>query len=669
MKEERLHEFTNLIDLGGGWAARALFDDAVSRKIDGLPQDKTLANMVAAKASGRAAGRYLNKYQRLTGIRIHRTPPSEYSSMQSILNLDEVAARFPVGRLTEFWIECLCEHLVVTRKDMAGSVERVLSADERPKGSPHSMIQKWSWPFIRSVLPFQENKTELECREDNIAQLCWRRWYTCLDGRAILLIGPNADGLGASQWLVWRLLHDATHLLHLASRPTRSLLDPKWLLTMEAAAMAVELAFLEAVAEESEPSPPVGYPYNRHRVKTVILLGLVERSLRLDFDIRVHGDGECVTGWIDSARKQTGLHSNFFDFAEEFHGLPGFCAGYMAGLDAIRAEREKDSVLAGASPLRIPRTAEEDMWSRAPETDVPEQKSKLQIPVHSVGANQATCRFKLKNPFSSTLETVVADAIVSVNLDANRRGIHMSRIQEVLVGLDNDRQWSSLTEVTNYVAKRVKLLQGSQHGYAHMRTQTIAVSKNQISQSVSQKPIVLSASSSIEDNKEENQIGIALKVMTACPCTLAYSQLRAKANLEAHVGPVSLFVLNSMPPTFTHSQSGTLELKVTSIEVPPSADVLYSAILSVAHIVESVLKRPDEHHFIEQVHKTPQFCEDLCRQVAFAVSSSLQENDVVEVFVEMDESIHPHRVFANAKLIARDLWLTFNEKKKNNDEQ
>ena len=40
MKEERLHEFTNLIDLGGGWAARALFDDAVSRKIDGLPQIK-----------------------------------------------------------------------------------------------------------------------------------------------------------------------------------------------------------------------------------------------------------------------------------------------------------------------------------------------------------------------------------------------------------------------------------------------------------------------------------------------------------------------------------------------------------------------------------------------------------------------------------------------------
>jgi GTP cyclohydrolase FolE2 len=150
-----------------------------------------------------------------------------------------------------------------------------------------------------------------------------------------------------------------------------------------------------------------------------------------------------------------------------------------------------------------------------------------------------------------------------------------------------------------------------------------------------------------------------LSIMTACPCTLAFSRLRTLEDLRVRLGPAfDRAAEAAIPPTFTHSQRGLLTVTVVSRD---SSDLelreLYRQISRVTHPVQSVLKRPDEHNLVRKAHLRPQFCEDVCRAVAVSAASILQASDDIEVSVELDESIHPHKAYASLSAKASMLWL------------
>ena len=144
--------------------------------------------------------------------------------------------------------------------------------------------------------------------------------------------------------------------------------------------------------------------------------------------------------------------------------------------------------------------------------------------------------------------------------------------------------------------------------------------------------------------------------MTSCPCTLEYSTLKTKNEILQFITPKQTSLLQRIPPTFTHSQPGKISVSVFSTHNLPTYKKLFHCIESVSHICSSVLKRPDEHFFIEKSHRKPQFCEDLCREIASMIAAELEADDVVEVEALVDESIHPHKVFAHIKTKAENLW-------------
>jgi GTP cyclohydrolase FolE2 len=654
-------EIKSLLEWKGSWAIRALFDDAVIRYLNNQDQDFELAKIVIQNSSGFSAVNYYQKYCQLTGFYPDNIeiPQHINRDTQSIIDLSRLHLHNLSYELrADFWLEKLCIHLDTNRKNLAEKIKTRLANEELASGDVIQLIDNWSFPLIQKIFPFLRQENPIEYVEREIANLCWKRWFLIKNKVSVLLETPTKTNLKSSQWLVWRLLHDATHLLHLQNFPEAGCyLNPNWLATLESVAITTEREFLRLIDDGVEIPKPQNYPFNLFNIKTILLIGLCERALRLEYDLAIHLNEQKIEQWIIETKRKTGLNFNCYNFATEFHGLPGFCATYMLGLKAFECEQDKISILNGTKPLNLFNWENNDQFSLSPLTDIPSKLPQHCLYIQSVGTSESSCFFKLFNPFINQYIDVEAIANVTVSLNYFQRGIHMSRLQQILNNLDQENFWDKLEDVTQFIAKQAKELQNSDRAEVTLIVSSYVETFNQKSQTRSKQPIKIIANTISTNQKTVNTIGLTIKVITACPCTLQYSRLRSEENLKDFLGlDFHKSVINSILPTFTHSQIGTLTVKITSQNKLILITNLYNQINSVAHLVETVLKRPDEHSLVYKSHSKPQFCEDLCREVAVSVASILNADDVIEISSELDESIHPHKAFAKLTTNASDAW-------------
>jgi GTP cyclohydrolase FolE2 len=657
MKESE--EIKKLLEWKGGWAMRSLFDDAVIRYLNNQDYDFELAELVIKNSSGLSAINYFHKYCKLTGWNLSNFKISQNIQLNTKSIIDLSTLHNLSDELTaDFWLEKLCIHLKTNRKNIAETINKTLANEELPCGDVIQLLYNWSFPLIQKLLPFFPNYNHVEYLEKEIAEICWKRWFFKENKISLLLETPSKTNLQSSQWLVWRLLHDATHLLHIQNFPEAGCyLNPTWLATLEAVAITTEREFLRLIDDGIEIPQPENYPFNLFNIKTLLLIGLCERALRLDYDLAVHFNGQTIENWIIETKRKTGLNFNCYNFATEFHGLPGFCATYMLGLKAFEYEQDKISILNGKKTLNLLNLENNDQLSLSPLTDIPANLPQHCLYLQSVGTSESVCFFKLFNPFIKQYINVEANAILTVSLNPFQRGIHMSRLQQILNNLDQEKNWDKLEDVTKFLAENAMELQNSDRAEASLMVNSYVETFNYKSQTRSKQPIKMIANTILANNKIINTIGLTLKVMTACPCTLQYSRLKSEQNLKDFLGlDFSRSVMKSIPPTFTHSQRGTLTVKSSSEKELISITNLYAQVKCVAHLVETVLKRPDEHFLVHRSHSKPQFCEDLCREVAVSVASKLNADDVIEVSAELDESIHPHKAFAKLTIKSSEAW-------------
>lgn len=648
----------NLVSWKGGWAAKSLFDDAVSRFINRKSQNQSLASTVAQNVSGLGAKSILSNYYKFikeTDVAFDVSLKVD-SQTHSILDLSKVATYYPIGSLSNYWLEQLCEHLDTSRKNINEKLNILFESDDFPTHNADKLLTIFSFPIIQKYLNLPQKQIAVEYCESDKASLCWRRWHLKQNSKPVLFETTNKTSLKTCQWFVWRLIHDATHLVHLAHYPQAgNPLNPEWLITMEAVSMFMEKKFLNMLNETFDFPHSDYLNVDLFKVKAVLLLGLVERSLRLDYDLAVHGHGEDIETWIEKTKRKTGIHLNIYNFTQEFHGLPGFSAAYMIGLDSFEATNDKVGVLSGTTPLKFFAHKEIDKLSRSPLTDIPAKKPEHEIYLNQVGTTSAFSRVTIKNPFTNQFEVVNLDINLFVSLNSKQRGIHMSRLQQAAIALQQEK-WDDIPQISSFLTHEAKRLQVSQEAYTTIDTTIVKPTFTPRSQTDSCQPITITSSSNLTPDGEVLSIGIAVKVMTACPCTLAYSRLKTVEGLKPYLDTDMLFVKENLPPTFTHSQPGIVKATVFSRNKPISIQTLYECIKEEAHIIESVLKRPDEHSLVEKVYRKPQFCEDLSRSIATSIASILSSDDLLEVEVELDESIHPHKVLAKIKSEASKLW-------------
>ncbi|MEK0180317.1 MAG: hypothetical protein EAZ98_05110 [Oscillatoriales cyanobacterium] len=68
-----------------------------------------------------------------------------------------------------------------------------------------------------------------------------------------------------------------------------------------------------------------------------LLIGLLEREIRLDLDLKVHLQGQSFTAWLDDISRLTNLSPEYFQgLTAELLGMPGFCAAYTVVTDKFK---------------------------------------------------------------------------------------------------------------------------------------------------------------------------------------------------------------------------------------------------------------------------------------------------------------------------------------------
>ena len=264
--------------------------------------------------------------------------------------------------------------------------------------------------------------------------------------------------------------------------------------------------------------------------------------------------------------------------------------------------------------------------------DIPQQPPAFALPLPEVGICGKTVWVRLPEgliPFTAKLE---------VNLGAEVRGIHMSRMEEVIAGLYG-KEFADLREYGLQLGKEMMARQGASCGRVRLTGQLPLIRTARVSGRQSVDSIVVSLDLKLAGQGEELEsaalLGVGVAHITACPCTQAYNQTLFRKEDEDC-------------PLPTHSQRSQTTLALQSAGLSPSIGELLACLEEALHVTQDLLKRGDEAQLVYTSHSLPQFAEDAVREVARRAGERFGRVMPPETLVVIEslslESIHIHDV-------------------------
>jgi len=332
---------------GSAWPTKLAFDGLIAQR---LKQSGNVAPLLKqlVQGQGQAAVFYVRQAESLLGQSLQAVSPECSVDAWQVLDLSRLEALDPYGGAIQAdrWLASLCAQLQCSRQQVATHLASVRQA------SPASITQKqamlsWIAGWLKSL--WNLNWPHVECLIRPEADFSWRHWFVLPSERFVLLESAK-DHMPAAQWFIWRALHDGTHLAHMAAHPAMQAdqLTPQQMQQMEAVAMAAEWILLEEM--EAEPDMPLPAGLDAGQVRIHLKLGLIERALRQDYDLQVHLAGQPTQDWLTQTQRRMGM-LGVYRFAESFHGLPGFCASYLVGAQALLHSPQPLEVITGQAEL------------------------------------------------------------------------------------------------------------------------------------------------------------------------------------------------------------------------------------------------------------------------------------------------------------------------------
>ena len=264
--------------------------------------------------------------------------------------------------------------------------------------------------------------------------------------------------------------------------------------------------------------------------------------------------------------------------------------------------------------------------------DIPQQQPSFALPLPEVGICGKTVWVRLPEgliPFTARLE---------VNLAAQVRGIHMSRMEEVIAAL-YDQEFADLREYGLQLGREMMERQGASRGRVRLAGQLPLIRTAMVRGRQSVYSIVVSLDLKLAGQGEKLKsvavLGVGVAHITACPCTQAYNQTLFRKEGDDC-------------PLPTHSQRSQTTLSLQSVDLSPSIGELLACLEEALHVTQDLLKRTDEAQLVYTSHSQPQFAEDAVREVARQAGERFGKTLPPETLVVIDslslESIHIHDV-------------------------
>ena len=253
--------------------------------------------------------------------------------------------------------------------------------------------------------------------------------------------------------------------------------------------------------------------------------------------------------------------------------------------------------------------------------DVQNKQDKRGIDIQKVGVKNVQIPLLVERKNDEN-QIVNATARMSVSLDKNFKGTHMSRFIEIL----NDFRKSNvldlypMLEILKYKlsAKSAEI----KFNFTYFIDKKAPVSK--ISAPMGYECFFKGKIK--QDNDYKFYLGVKVPVTTLCPCSKEISEAGAH-NQRAIISVII---------TYDRKSHIWIEDLISDIEKCGSCPVY------------SLLKRRDEKFVTEQAYKNPKFVEDVLRDVVLTVEK-YKNIKSYEVEIEALESIHNHSAWAFQK--------------------
>jgi GTP cyclohydrolase I len=232
-------------------------------------------------------------------------------------------------------------------------------------------------------------------------------------------------------------------------------------------------------------------------------------------------------------------------------------------------------------------------------------------------------RYPIRVVASDGPQASVAEWELTVELDAARRGTHMSRFLEALERWGTDPfDGARVMSVVDDVRERLE----ARRADARCSFVLFLQRRAPVSGRASLLGIDCSFEASSEASSHDLRIGVRVPVTTLCPCSKEISEYGA------------------------HNQRGYVDIKA---RVAPSGLLSFEDLVEVAESagsapVHPLLKRVDERQVTMQAYDAPAFVEDVVR----SATETLCEDPRVLGFVvdaENLESIHDHSAVATVR--------------------
>lgn len=281
-------------------------------------------------------------------------------------------------------------------------------------------------------------------------------------------------------------------------------------------------------------------------------------------------------------------------------------------------------------------------------TDVPESEPMHDISIDEAGITaQQHILYTTDFTLNDIAEPLFSDIELSVSLE-NSRGIHMSRCEEVLFECKN-RKDLTLIELAVVIANKLRQVQGSEKAYVTLTAQKSLKQHTRITNKETYDKIFLYAKASVTSTTERRDVGLTVFNITACPCTKTHTKFTVVPKLlDLGLDLTLAQEVVDLTMSGTHTQRGTTSIYINEVSEQFRTESLHKVLGESTHLVNELLKRPDEHDLVTRALAKPQFTEDVVRETAanlkIMLAETIKNNSLVTIESVLHDSIHIHDV-------------------------
>jgi len=254
----------------------------------------------------------------------------------------------------------------------------------------------------------------------------------------------------------------------------------------------------------------------------------------------------------------------------------------------------------------------------------------------------------------------LVEAYVSLD-DPNSKGIHMSRLYEVLGQAlpQKPLNFSSIQKILELFVSSQKGI--SRNAFLKISLTLMTQRKALVSDKLGwrQYPIFLEAK--FVNGKLEMTTGVKVAYSSTCPCSAALAKQLILEKFEADFAQIEareimdksqfqVWLRNNVLLATPHAQRSYADVQIqwkNGVEARRPLEIIESIEGTLKTVVQSAVKREDEQEFAKLNGTNLMFCEDAARRIKkmFNTHPSI-ENFLIKV--DHQESLHPHNAVSYA---------------------